>query len=62
MPLGKILLSMGVFNETEMMELLRLRALEIMYELFLWEQADFEFEDQAPPPTISSALRSSQPM
>jgi len=49
-PLGKILLSMGVFNETEMMELLRLRALEIMYELFLWEQADFEFEDKASPP------------
>ena len=49
-PLGKILLSMDVFNETEMMELLRLRALEIMYELFLWEQADFEFQDQAPPP------------
>jgi len=49
-PLGKIFLSMGVFNETEMMELLRLRALEIMYELFLWEQADFQFEDQALPP------------
>jgi hypothetical protein len=49
-PLGRILLSMGVLNETEMMELLRLRALEIMYELFLWEQADFQFEDQAPPP------------
>jgi len=49
-PLGRILLSMGVFNETEMMELLHLRALEIMYELFLWEQADFQFEDQAPSP------------
>ena len=49
-PLGRILLATGVFNETEMMELLRLRALEIMYELFLWEQADFQFEDQAPLP------------
>lgn len=49
-PLGRILRSMGVFNESEMMELLRLRALEIMYELFLWEQADFQFEDQAAPP------------
>jgi hypothetical protein len=49
-PLGKIFLSMGVFNETEMMELLRLRALEIMYELFLWDQAEFQFEDHAPPP------------
>jgi hypothetical protein len=49
-PLGRMLLSMGVFNEGEMMELLHLRALEIMYELFLWEQADFQFENQAPPP------------
>ena len=49
-PLGRILLATGVFSETEMMELLRLRALEIMYELFLWEQADFQFEDQAPLP------------
>jgi len=49
-PLGNILLSMGVFSEPEMMELLRLRALEIMYELFLWEQADFRFADQAKPP------------
>ncbi len=49
-PLGRILLATGVFNETEMMELLRLRALEIMYELFLWEQADFQFEPQAPLP------------
>ena len=45
-PLGKILLSMGVFSESEMMELLHSRALEIIYELFLWEQADFHFEDQ----------------
>ena len=49
-PLGRILLAAGVFSETEMMELLRLRALEIMYELFLWEQADFQFEHQAPLP------------
>ena len=49
-PLGRILLAAGVFSETEMMELLRLRALEIMYELFLWEQADFQFEPQAPLP------------
>jgi hypothetical protein len=49
-PLGRILLATGVFSETEMMELLRLRALEIMYELFLWEQADFQFEHKAPLP------------
>src|SRR5687767_6943153 len=49
-PLGRILLSMGVFNEREMIELLHLRALEIMYELFLWERADFQFEDHAPMP------------
>jgi len=49
-PLGRILLSMGVFSESEMMELLHLRALEIMFELFLWEQADFQFQDEIPLP------------
>jgi Domain of unknown function (DUF4388) len=49
-PLGLILVSMGIFVETEMMELLRLRSLEILYDLFLWEQAEFQFQDNAPMP------------
>lgn len=46
-PLGRALVHLELINEGEMMELLRERALEIIYELFLWEQADFAFEDNA---------------
>ena len=46
-PLGRALVHLGLINDAEMMELLRERALEIIYELFLWEQADFAFEDNA---------------
>jgi Domain of unknown function (DUF4388) len=54
MPLGKILRSMGVFSEGEMTELLHRLAMEILYELFLWEQGDFQFEDGvSPPPTAT---------
>jgi len=46
-PLGRALVHLGLINDGEMMDLLRERALEIIYELFLWEQADFVFEDNA---------------
>ena len=46
-PLGRALVHLGLIHDGEMMELLRERALEIIYELFLWEQADFAFEDNA---------------
>jgi hypothetical protein len=49
-PLGLILVSLGIFGETEMMDLLRLRSLEILYDLFLWEQAEFQLQDNAPMP------------
>jgi hypothetical protein len=46
-PLGRALVHLGLIHDAEMMELLRERALEIIYDLFLWEQADFAFEDNA---------------
>ncbi|MFN8006986.1 MAG: DUF4388 domain-containing protein [Terriglobia bacterium] len=46
-PLGRALVHLGQIKENDMMELLRERALEIIYELFLWEHADFAFEDNA---------------
>jgi len=49
-PLGLILVSLGIFGETEMMDLLRLRSLEILYDLFFWEQAEFQLQDDAPVP------------
>ena len=48
--LGHIFVSMGLMSESEMMDLLQRRALEIIYEVFLWEQAEFEFHDKAPLP------------
>lgn len=50
MQLGHIFVSMGLLSESEMMDLLQLRALEIIYEVFLWDQAEFEFHDRAPLP------------
>ncbi len=49
-PLGYILASMNVFDEEEMLNLLQQRALDIIYELFLWEQGDFEFQEHSSPP------------
>ncbi len=43
--LGEILISRGVANEADVFEVLRVRTLEIIYDLFLWERANFEFHD-----------------
>ena len=46
--LGEILVSKGLTTEAEVLEILRIRTLEIIYDLFLWEQAKFEFFDNKP--------------
>ncbi len=48
--LGEILISTGVLSEADVVEILRTRTLEIIYDLFLWEQAHFEFFDNDPAP------------
>jgi hypothetical protein len=48
--LGEILISTGVLLEADVMELLRIRTLDIIYDLFLWEEAHFELYDNVPPP------------
>lgn len=48
--LGEILAAKGFLSEAEVLEVLRLRTLEIIYDLFLWEEAQFEFYDNAPLP------------
>jgi hypothetical protein len=48
--LGRVLIKLGILSEKEVAEMLRLRALELIYELFLWDQAEFEFEDEVPLP------------
>jgi hypothetical protein len=43
--LGEILVSKGLLTEVDVLEILRTRTLEVIYELFLWDEAQFEFYD-----------------
>ena len=49
--LGQILVKQGVLRQEEVVEILKIRTLEIIYDLFLWKEANFEFciEDPLPP-------------
>lgn len=48
--LGRILVKKGLVSEPKVSEILRLKAEETIYSLFLWEDADFEFlEGELPP-------------
>jgi hypothetical protein len=48
--LGVILASRGFVSEADVVEVLRTRTLEIIFDLFIWEEAHFEFFDNDPPP------------
>lgn len=43
--LGKILVMIDVINEEELQRLMRLKAEEEIYEIFLWPEAEFSFKD-----------------
>jgi hypothetical protein len=48
--LGRILVKKGLVSEGKVVEILRLKAEESIYSLFLWEEAEFEFlEGELPP-------------
>ncbi len=47
--LGEILVSTGVLPEADVLEVLRIRTLDVIYDLFLWEEAQFELHDEPPP-------------
>ena len=49
--LGSILSARGFVSQADIMYVLRTRTLEIIYDLFIWEEADFEFFDGEPFPT-----------
>jgi hypothetical protein len=48
--LGEILISKGLLSEADVLEMLRIRTVEIIYDLFLWDEAQFEFFDNDPFP------------
>ena len=48
--LGNVLSARGFVSQADIMYVLRTRTLEIIYDLFIWEEADFEFFDGEPLP------------
>jgi hypothetical protein len=48
--LGIVLSERGFVSQDDVIEVLRTRTLEIIYDLFLWEEAEFEFFDHEPVP------------
>jgi hypothetical protein len=48
--LGAILSARGFVTQDDVIEVLRTRTLEIIYDLFIWDEAHFEFFDKEPPP------------
>ena len=48
--LGAVLSARGFVSQADIMYVLRTRTLEIIYDLFIWEEADFEFFDAEPMP------------
>src|SRR6266516_115690 len=48
--LGEILAAKGFLSQAAVLDVLRIRTLEIIYDLFLWEEAQFEFYDSQPLP------------
>lgn len=55
-PLGQILLASEVITEEVLEELLRLKTEEAIYDCFLWDEADFVFEDGELPERIPVSL------
>jgi len=48
--LGEILIKNGIVSQEDVSAILRTRTLEIIYDLFLWDEAQFEFFDNDPFP------------
>jgi hypothetical protein len=48
--LGEVLVQQGFLTESEVLEILKTRTLDAIYDLFMWNEGDFEFYDEDPPP------------
>ena len=48
--LGEVLVAQGFMTEDEVLEILKTRTLDAIYDLFLWTEGDFEFYDEDPLP------------
>lgn len=48
--LGEVLVGQGFLTEDEVLEILKTRTLDAIYDLFVWTEGDFEFYDDEPLP------------
>jgi hypothetical protein len=48
--LGEVLVEQGFLTEAEVLEILKTRTLDAIYDLFVWTDAEFEFYDEDPLP------------
>jgi len=48
--LGEVLVQQGFLTDEEVLEILKTRTLDAIYDLFLWQEGDFEFYDDDQPP------------
>jgi len=48
--LGEVLVEQGFLSESEVLEILKTRTLDAIYDLFVWTDGDFEFYDNDPLP------------
>jgi hypothetical protein len=48
--LGEVLVQQGFLTEAEVLDVLKTRTLDAIYDLFMWEEGDFEFYDEDPLP------------
>src|SRR5450755_1490187 len=55
--LGKILTMIGLINEDDLMRLMRLKAEEEIYDVFLWKEGEFHFIDNELPQMEMIPLR-----
>jgi hypothetical protein len=48
--LGEVLVEQGFLTEEDVLGILKTRTLDAIYDLFVWNDGDFEFYDDEPPP------------
>jgi hypothetical protein len=48
--LGEVLVAQGFLTEDEVLDILKTRTLDAIYDLFMWDEGDFEFYDEDPLP------------
>jgi hypothetical protein len=48
--LGEVLVQQGFLTEDEVLEILKTRTLDAIYDLFVWTDGEFEFYDEEAPP------------